>query len=71
MTMSLATLFRRTAFVLTVEAALSLGAKAGFAYTLEAQQMCAGVATLMFLPVLPPPLQRNVRVKATPATNNV
>lgn len=71
MTMSLATLFRRTAFVLAVAAALTLGAKAGFAYALKAQQMCVGGTTLTFLSVLRPTLQRNVRVKTTPATNNV
>jgi hypothetical protein len=45
MTSSFATTFRRAAFALTVAAPLwSLTSNTGFAYTLEAQQMCSGDA---------------------------
>jgi hypothetical protein len=44
MIMSLATTFRRTALLLTVAAPFCCAASAGFAYTLEAQQMCTGDA---------------------------
>ena len=44
MTMSLATTFRRAAFALMVAAPLSMTSSPGFAYTLEAQQMCTGDA---------------------------
>jgi hypothetical protein len=45
MTSSFATTFRRAAFALTVAASLwSLTSSTGFAYTLEAQQMCTGDA---------------------------
>ena len=45
MTSSFATTFRRAAFALTVAAPLwSLTSSTGFAYTLEAQQMCTGDA---------------------------
>jgi hypothetical protein len=44
MTMSLATTFRRAAFALMVAAPLSMTSSPGFAYTLEAQQMCTSDA---------------------------
>jgi hypothetical protein len=44
MTISFATMFRRTALAFTIAAPLSLVASASFAYTLEAQQMCSGDA---------------------------
>jgi hypothetical protein len=45
MTVSFITTFRRAAFVLAVAAPLcSMTSSAGFAYTLEAQQMCTGDA---------------------------
>ena len=45
MTISFATTFRRAAFALTVAALLSpITSSTGFAYTLEAQQMCTGDA---------------------------
>ena len=44
MTISFATMFRRTALLLTVAVPFSLAANTGFAYTLEAQQMCSGDA---------------------------
>ena len=44
MTVSFATMLRRITLVLTVAAPFSLVANAGFAYTLEAQQMCTGDA---------------------------
>jgi hypothetical protein len=45
MTSSFATTFRRAAFALAVAAPLwSLTSSTGFAYTLEAQQMCTGDA---------------------------
>jgi hypothetical protein len=44
MTTSLTTKFSRAVLVLTIAAPLSLSANAGFAYTLEAQQMCTGDA---------------------------
>ena len=44
MTISFATMFRRTALVLAIATPFSLAANSGFAYTLEAQQMCSGDA---------------------------
>lgn len=44
MTKSFANAFRRTALMLTVAAPVSFAASTGFAYTLEAQQMCTGDA---------------------------
>jgi hypothetical protein len=45
MTSSFATMFRRAAFALTVAAPLwSMTPSTGFAYTLEAQQMCTNDA---------------------------
>ena len=44
MTTSLATMFRRTALVLTIAAPFSMAAGPSFAYTMEAQQMCTGDA---------------------------
>lgn len=41
---SLTTTFRRTLLVITIAAPLSMIASSGFAYTLEAQQMCTGDA---------------------------
>ncbi|WP_414643215.1 hypothetical protein [Bradyrhizobium sp.] len=44
MIMSFANAFRRTALMLMVAAPVSLVASTGFAYTLEAQQMCTSDA---------------------------
>jgi hypothetical protein len=44
MTASFITTFRRAAFALTVAAPLSMTSSTGFAYTLQAQQMCTGDA---------------------------
>ena len=44
MTISIATMLRRAALLPAVAAPFSLIASAGFAYTLEAQQLCTGDA---------------------------
>jgi hypothetical protein len=44
MTISFTKTFRRTALLLVVAAPFSFAASSGFAYTLEAQQMCSGDA---------------------------
>ena len=54
MTASFITTFRRAAFVLAVAVPLcSMTSSAGFAYTLEAQQMCTGDAVRLCASEIP------------------